>query len=136
MKVTIIKPDGFVSKDGVGFSGLSLSSIDSEVWAVHWDSSTSKGSLEKTDLSVEEITSFTPYESALTEWDTANVSVPTLSDEEILRATRDAKLAESDWMGLSDTTMPEAWKTYRQALRDLPANTTDFANPTYPTEPT
>lgn len=136
MKVTIIKPDGFVSKDGVGFSGLSLSSIDSEVWAVHWDSSTSKGSLEKTDLSVEEITSFTPYESALTEWDTANTSVPTLSDEEILRATRDAKLAESDWMGLSDTTMPEAWKTYRQALRDLPANTTDFANPTYPTEPT
>ena len=136
MKVTIIKPDGFVSKDGVGFSGLSLSSIDSEVWAVHWDSSTSKGSLEKTDLSVEEITSFTPYESALTEWDTANTSVPALSDEEILRATRDAKLAESDWMGLSDTTMPEAWKTYRQALRDLPANTTDFANPTYPTEPT
>lgn len=135
MKVTIIKPDGFVSKDGVGFSGLSLSSIDSEVWAVHWDSSTSKGSLEKTDLSVEEITSFTPYESALTEWDTANTSVPTLSDEEILRATRDAKLAESDWMGLSDTTMPEAWKTYRQALRDLPANTTDFANPTWPTEP-
>tara|TARA_R100000388_G_C7154478_1_gene116136 strand:+ start:155 stop:565 length:411 start_codon:yes stop_codon:yes gene_type:complete len=136
MKVTIIKPDGFVSKDGVGFSGLSLSSIPADTWAVHWDSSTSKGELEKTDLSVEEITSFTPYESALTEWDAANTSVPTLSDEEILRATRDAKLAESDWMGLSDTVMPEAWKTYRQALRDLPANTTDFANPTYPTEPT
>ena len=50
MKVTIIKPDGFVSKDGVGFSGLSLSSIASDVWAVHWDSSTSKGELEKTDL--------------------------------------------------------------------------------------
>ena len=135
MKVTIIKTDGFVSKDGVGFSGLSLSSIASDVWAVHWDSSTSTGTLEKTDLSVTDITSFTPYESALTEWDTANASVPTLSDEEILRGTRDAKLAESDWMGLSDVTMPTAWKTYRQALRDLPANTTDFANPTWPTEP-
>ena len=135
MKVTIIKTDGFVSKDGVGFSGLSLSSIASDVWAVHWDSSTSTGTLEKNDLSVTDITSFTPYDSALTEWDTANASVPTLSDEEILRGTRDAKLAESDWMGLSDVTMPTAWKTYRQALRDLPANTTDFANPTWPTEP-
>ena len=137
MKVSIIKPDGIVSKDGVSVHGLSLSSIASDVWAVHWDSSTSKGELEKTDLSVTEITDFTPYESALTEWDAAYVEFdPTGDAESALRIERDAKLAASDWMGLSDVTMPDAWKTYRQALRDLPANTTDFENPTWPTEPT
>ena len=39
-------------------------------------------------------------------------------------------------MVLSDTTeISDAWKTYRQALRDLPAKTTDPTNPTWPTKP-
>ena len=54
---------------------------------------------------------------------------------EILRLTRNKLLAETDWMANSDVTMSDAWKTYRQALRDLPANTSDPANPTYPTKP-
>ena len=136
MKVTIIKPDGLVSKDGVGVDGLSLSSLPTDTWAVHWDSSTSKGTVEKTDLSVTEITSFTPYESALTEYDAAYIAAVEATAEETFRTERDIRLAETDWMGLSDTTMPDAWKTYRQALRDLPANTSDFSNPTWPTEPT
>ena len=52
-----------------------------------------------------------------------------------LRETRNKLLAESDWMANSDVTMSDAWRTYRQALRDLPANTTDPANPVWPTEP-
>jgi len=141
MKVTIIKPDGLVSKDGVVFSSLSLSSIDSDVWAVHWDSSTSKGEVEKTDFSVEEITSFTPYESALTEWDTANTTANTSSPstEASVKEERGHLLDSSDWTVLPDSPLSDSkiveWKTYRQALRDLPANTTDWANPTYPTPP-
>jgi len=38
-----------------------------------------------------------------------------------LRVQRDAKLAETDWTALSDVTMADNMKTYRQALRDLPA---------------
>ena len=53
----------------------------------------------------------------------------------ILRKKRNSLLAESDWMANSDVTMPDDWKTYRQALRDLPANTSDPSNPTWPTEP-
>lgn len=136
MKVSIIKADGLVSKDGVAQDGLSLSSIASDVWAVHWDSSTSKGTLEKTDLSVEEITDFTPYESALTEYDAAYVAIPEITAEELMRAERNRRLEETDYLGLSDVTMSDSWKTYRQTLRDLPANTSDFANPTWPTEPT
>ena len=52
-----------------------------------------------------------------------------------LRSERNALLQQTDWMACSDVTMSDAWKTYRQALRDLPANTTDPANPTWPTKP-
>ena len=38
-----------------------------------------------------------------------------------LRRQRDAKLVETDWTALSDVTMADNMKTYRQALRDLPA---------------
>jgi hypothetical protein len=52
-----------------------------------------------------------------------------LSDTEyallLLRAMRDEKLQETDWMSFSDSpTMSDVWKKYRQALRDLPANST------------
>ena len=38
---------------------------------------------------------------------------------EATRAERNRRLAESDWMANSDVTMSDAWKTYRQALRDI-----------------
>ena len=38
---------------------------------------------------------------------------------EATRAERNSRLAESDWMANSDVTMTDAWKTYRQALRDI-----------------
>ena len=57
-----------------------------------------------------------------------------------LRIQRNLKLKESDWMALPDRTMTDAQKTYRQALRDLPANQTPtdtkLSNITWPTEPT
>mgnify|MGYP001345352400 CR=1 FL=1 len=57
------------------------------------------------------------------------------ADLQNLRVRRNNKLAKSDWMANSDVTMSDAWKTYRQALRDLPANTSDPSNPTWPTKP-
>ena len=38
----------------------------------------------------------------------------------LLREERTKRLAQSDWMANSDVTMSDEWKTYRQALRDLP----------------
>ena len=37
-----------------------------------------------------------------------------------LRFKRTKLLEETDWMANSDVTMSDAWKTYRQELRDLP----------------
>ena len=44
-----------------------------------------------------------------------------------LRRQRDAKLAETDFYALSDVTMSDDMKTYRQELRDLPSKSKDVA---------
>ena len=40
----------------------------------------------------------------------------------ILRKARDEELTKTDWRAVKDRTMSQAWKDYRQALRDLPQN--------------
>ena len=52
-----------------------------------------------------------------------------------LRQARNMLLAETDVYAISDRTMSDEMKTYRQSLRDLPANTTDVYKPVYPTQP-
>ena len=46
----------------------------------------------------------------------------------LLRVERDKRLAESDWVVTkaieNETSIPSDWKTYRQALRDLPSSAT------------
>ena len=52
-----------------------------------------------------------------------------------LRTKRTQLLTETDYLALVDSTLSTDMRTYRQALRDLPANTSDPANPTWPTKP-
>ena len=56
-----------------------------------------------------------------------------------LRTKRNTLLADVDWVTLkaysTDTPVPDEWKTYMQALRDLPSNTEDPANPVWPVAP-
>jgi len=54
-----------------------------------------------------------------------------------VRTTRDTKIAASDHMGLSDTTMADDWKTYRQALRDITGheNFPSLTDSDWPTAP-
>lgn len=62
----------------------------------------------------------------------------------LLRIERDSRLTSCDWRASSDLTLADAWKTYRQALRDLPASASpkldsngelDFSSVTWPTQP-
>ena len=66
----------------------------------------------------------------------------------LLRKKRDQLLVETDIKALPDSPMTDSkrneWKTYRQALRDLPANSTpklnnqeqlDESSVTWPTKP-
>ena len=64
--------------------------------------------------------------------------IPTIELEESLkklRIERNRLLAETDYLALADSTLTDEVRAYRQALRDLPANTTDPANPVWPVKP-
>jgi len=56
-----------------------------------------------------------------------------------LRQERDRRLQAVDWVAVkaftTSTPVPEAWATYMQALRDLPATTGDPKNPVWPAVP-
>ena len=55
-----------------------------------------------------------------------------------LRSKRNRLLAETDFYALSDVTMSDDMKTYRQELRDLPAGKDTVEkcnNATFPTKP-
>ena len=62
----------------------------------------------------------------------------------LLRVERNARLTACDWRASSDLTLSDNWKTYRQALRDLPASASpkldsngdlDMSSVTFPTKP-
>ena len=62
----------------------------------------------------------------------------------LLRVERNARLLACDWRASSDLTLSDSWKTYRQALRDMPASASpkidsngdlDMTSITFPTEP-
>ena len=60
-----------------------------------------------------------------------------------LRIQRNTLLADSDWTQILDSPLSDSkkaeWVTYRQALRDLPANNSSASSAddvTFPTEPT
>lgn len=64
----------------------------------------------------------------------------------LLRVERNTRLADCDWTQSRDLTLSNDsdWKTYRQALRDLPASASpaldssgnlDMSSVTFPTEP-
>ena len=83
-------------------------------------------------------------------WLDQNTNKPTLTEIEekiselaisepirLLRVQRNKLLSASDWRATIDyqDTKQSEWLTYRQTLRDLPANTADANNPTWPTPP-
>ena len=56
---------------------------------------------------------------------------------EQVRKERDQELSGTDWRAVKDRTMSQAWKDYRQALRDLPQNyeSANDAADNWPTPP-
>ena len=62
-----------------------------------------------------------------------------VNHERTLRLDRDLRLSQTDYTQATDTTQTvtnkAAWATYRQELRDLPANTPDPENVVWPNSP-
>lgn len=84
-----------------------------------------------------------PPECSVGSWGIVNgvlqvLPLPVKTSEEALteiRVHRNYLLAECDWRVLPDRPVSQSWLNYRQALRDLPANTVDPSNVTWPTSP-
>ena len=74
-------------------------------------------------------------EIALTEDEIAAVNTENASQQDFLiRSQRDSLLQQSDVFALADR-ITDAWTAYRQALRDLPAQSGFPASVTWPTKP-
>jgi len=76
-----------------------------------------------------------PPESGKQQWNGSAWIWPEDVSYERLRKKRNQLLHDSDWWVSSDLSITDAQTAYRQALRDLPANTPDPANIIWPTEP-
>jgi hypothetical protein len=85
----------------------------------------------KIDLTADEITAL---ENIDTQWNNGALDRAL----ENLRNKRNSLLHETDWMANSDVTISDEWKTYRQALRDLPSGLDTVAKVNakeFPTKP-
>ena len=91
---------------GADASGTAIESDDTSTWGVTW----AQVSAKKTEL----------------------VNAEPMR---LLREERDRKLAETGWWAMRDRTMTDAQTTYRQALRDVPANYTSLDDVVWPTKP-
>lgn len=77
------------------------------------------------------------YGWTITKYTDSELAAGQVALAEDMRTIRNEKIAESDWMALADVTMADNWKTYRQALRDLPTHS-DWPNlkdSDWPTKP-
>ena len=147
MSLTIVTPDKAIGIGSTFISGIGtdMSWIPTDVHAVHWDGST--GEIEyndgKPNTTISEIGIYSQAETTLNNelkrLDDLSPVNTTTYQWEILRNQRDDKLLFCDWTQGNDTPLGSSkkteWATYRQALRDLPANTSDPKNPTWPSEP-
>lgn len=91
---------------GADANGSAIESADTSVWGVTWSQVSAK---------VDELTAAEPMKA--------------------LREERNRRLAETDWMAMSDRTLDQAWATYRQALRDITTSATSLDDVVWPTKP-
>ena len=147
--LVIITSDKIIGIGTTTISGIGtdMSWIPSNVHAVHWDGSS--GEIEYNDGTANlGITSIGIYSQADTTFNNEIQRRKDLNDEFTnsssflwmkLRNERDNLLLFSDFTQLADIGLTDSkkaeWVTYRKSLRDLPANTSDPANPNWPTKP-
>ena len=92
-------------------SGHIVSDLDGTHYHLKWDGS----------KIVKDDTALTAYQNA-DKWKS-------------VRNDRNSRLAETDYLALSDQTLSAGMKTYRQKLRDVPKDNSDPDKITWPTKP-
>ena len=138
MKLIIIPEDKFIGIGTTGYVGINTdwSYIPSGVHAVQWDGSSGEVEYNNGSPNVG-ITSLGVYEAAVTHHENERLRLvaqavadqATLDNKDwnrVFRHKRSIRLEDSDWTQGNDsplsTSKKTEWATYRQTLRDLPAN--------------
>ena len=115
--------------------------ITGKIKAIHWNKP------EIVDLLLEENEAYIVYEGSVEGKYVVNGQIVPRPQAELdaedleqswfkLRGNRNHLLSQSDWTQVPDAPVDAAaWATYRQQLRDLPANTTDPRNVEWPVPP-
>ena len=135
MNFKLIPSDKLISIDdkALDIVRADMSWIPSNVHAVHWDSANSIGEVQynngDSNTPINELGIYSKVEETFNE----ELALMQKEEEEFaktidwtdgLRDRRDRLLYECDWIVIRakerGTNIPAAWKTYRQALRDLP----------------
>ena len=83
-----------------------------------------KNIIHDAQTGVTKVVDYTAEEQAIYD-DYNSTAKVTARKLEQVKQIRLEKLKETDWYSNSDVTMPDYIKTWRQTLRDLPANHTD-----------
>jgi len=136
MKLQIIPSDKLIIIDGrtliIEYGDLSW--IPNNVHVFRWDDSSGEGEIETNDQGNVIINQLGIYSKAVEIFNEEIVLIEERDRLEmenrdwssIIRIERNIKLTDCDWVITkakeTGTNIPVAWKTYRQALRDLPAN--------------
>ena len=144
MRLTIIVPDKTIGVDGFFYSNIEqdLSWIPSNVHAVQWNET--HGEIEFNDGSPNEIIEdLGIYSQAEIDFNNEVRRIQEYEEAMLLaaeavydwwsdfRKIRNQKLYDSDWTQIPGDDNPlteekkEEWRTYRQALRDIPDSVTD-----------
>tara|TARA_R100000234_G_scaffold54865_1_gene32882 strand:+ start:2531 stop:2917 length:387 start_codon:yes stop_codon:yes gene_type:complete len=121
--------------------------LDADNQIVGWSQDSSVVSQAQTDLNIPSYdiktqSIFWENDSIVVKDDDVKIKNESEKPMRLLRQQRNQKLSETDWMANSDVVMSDDWKTYRQALRDLPSTTEPkldeqglLTNITWPTKP-
>ena len=121
--------------------------LDADNQIIGWSQDSSVVSQAQTDLNIPSYdiktqSIFWENGSIIVKNDDVKIKNESEKPMRLLRQQRNQKLSETDWMAYSDVTMTDAWRTYRQALRDLPSTAKpkldengQLTNVTWPTKP-
>ena len=153
MRLIIIPSDTFCSINGVGYSGIDMSSMPLDVHAVQWFET--EGWVEFVEVAGEvrkpnePITSIEPYQTVISEWETADYNAknpppppPPTAAQNKQKAT--ILLQGTDWTQIPSVADPaqsnpylgnvDAFTAYRNQIREIAVNPVD-GYISWPTQP-
>ena len=143
MKITVIRDDGTVIKDGTAILGLDMSSIATNIHAIQWDGAVGEIEFKPNadgEVKTEVISDMGIVSQALALWEEKHAELNAPPTEAVLLAECKGRakyfLEQSDWAVLPDVNISNKadFESYRTALRGLYLN--PQVSPTFPTEPT